>query len=214
LSEVKRLDEETRVSDLPAPAAAHEAPKLLLRAPSLPRRLLLEGAEGSKLSLSVDDLFYGGGTQSTDQLVLEVCDAHVETESFHLSASEVGAEASPLETAPELALLCGVTETRQPDVKPLRAEQIQEPCYGLRAPNWHNRNALSVKISTTALSERFERALVADPFNENDRTRVGACGQQVGYGNKWSIPTAGSPFHVCQVKSLFLVHIRIFTAHA
>jgi hypothetical protein len=174
LGEVKRIDEQARVSDLPASAAAHKAPKLFLLGPSLPRGLLLEGAEGSKLSLSVNDLFHGGGTKSADQLFLQVSDAHVETESFHIGASEVGAEAGPLETALELALLCSVTETRQPDVTPLRAEQIQEPCDGLRTPNRHNGNALSVKTPTTALSERFERALVTDPLNENDRTRVDA----------------------------------------
>jgi hypothetical protein len=179
LAEIQRVDEQTRVSDLPAAAAAHEAPKLLFSGASLPRRLLLQGAERSKLTLSVHDLFHGGGTESADQLVLQVCDADVETESFHIGASEVGAEASPLETALEVALLSGVTETRQPDVKPLRAEPIQEPPDGLRTPNWHNGNALSVKIPTTALSKRFERALVTDPFNDHDRTQVDACGQCV-----------------------------------
>jgi hypothetical protein len=190
LSEIKRIDEQPRISDLPAATATHEAPKLLLSGPSLPRRLLLECAERSKVTLSVDDLFHGGGTQRADQLVLQICDAHVETQPFHLGASEVGAEAGPLETAPEVGLLTGVAETRQPDVESLRAEQIQEPTYGLRTPNGHNGSALSVKIPTSALSERLERALVADPFNEHDRTRVNAC----------------------QVKSLRLVHARIFTA--
>ena len=77
LGEIKRLDEQTRVADLPAAAAAHEAPKLFVIGPSLPRRLLLECAEGAKLSLSVNDLFHGGGTKSADQLVLQVSDAHV-----------------------------------------------------------------------------------------------------------------------------------------
>ena len=190
LSEIKRIDEQARVSDLPAAAAAHEASKLLLSGPSLPRRLLLEGAEGSKVSLGVNDLFHGGGTQSADQLVLEICDAHVETQPFHLDASEVGAEASSFETAPEVGLLTGIAESRQTDVEPLRAEQTQEPPDGLRAPNGHNGNALSVKIPTSALSERLERALVADPFDEHDRTRVDAC----------------------QVKSLRVVHACIFTA--
>ena len=45
LGELKRLDEQPRVSDLPPPAAAHEAPQLLLASPSLPGSLLLEGAE-------------------------------------------------------------------------------------------------------------------------------------------------------------------------
>jgi hypothetical protein len=207
LLEIKRLDEQTRVSDLPPAAAAHEAPKLLLSGPSLPRRLLLQGTERSKLTLSVDDLLHGGGTESADQLVLQVCDAHIETESFHIDASEVGAEAGPLETAPEVALLCGVTEARHPDVKRLRAEQIQEASYRLRTPNRHNGNALSVKIPTTALSERFEREPVADPFNEHDRTQVDACGQRVCCGNTWSTATASFPFEIYLVKSLLLVHV-------
>jgi hypothetical protein len=168
--EIERVDEQTRVADLPAAAAAHEAPKLLLIGPSLPRRLLLEGAEGSKVPLGVYDLFHGGGTESADQLVLQVGDAHVETESFHVGASEAGAEAGPLETAPEVALLSGVAEARQPNVKPLRTVQIQKAADGVRSPNWHNRHALGVKVPTSALSQRFERTLVADPFHEHDRT--------------------------------------------
>jgi hypothetical protein len=34
-----------------------------------------------------------------------------------------------------------------------------------------------VKISTTALGERFQRELVADPFNEHDRAQANAGGQ-------------------------------------
>ena len=122
--EVERVDEEARVADLPAAAAAHEAPKLLLRRAAMPRRLLLQGAEGAKLSLGVDDGFHRCGAERADQLVLEICVAPVEAEPFHIGASEVGAEAGPLETAAEVALLCGVVETRQPDVEPLRAEPL------------------------------------------------------------------------------------------
>ncbi len=112
LGEIQRVDEQGRVSDLPAAVGADEAPELLLLGPSSPGRLLLEGAKRSKLTLSVDELFHRGGTEGADQLVLQVRDAHVETKSFHIGASEVGAEAGPLETAPERALLGGVTEAR------------------------------------------------------------------------------------------------------
>ncbi len=190
--EIKRLDEQTRVSDLPSAAATHEAPKLLLMGPSLPRRLLLERAEGTKLSLGVNDLFHGGGTQSADQLVLQVRDAHVEAQRFHLDASEVGAESGSRETASEVALLCGVTKTRQPHVEPLRTEQTQEASYGLRSPDRHHCDALNVKVAAAALGERLHRALVADPFDEHDRTRVGGCGQRMCCGNGWSIPTLHS----------------------
>ena len=97
---------------LPSAVGAQEAPKLLLVGPSLPCRLLLEGAERSKLTLGVHDLFHGGRTEGADQLVLQVCDAHVETESFHVGASEVGPEAGALQAAFEGALLRDVAEQR------------------------------------------------------------------------------------------------------
>jgi len=55
----------------------------------------------------------------------------------------------------------------------VRAKQIQEASDGLRTPYRHNGNALSFKIPTTALSERLDRDLVADPLNEHDCAHVG-----------------------------------------
>ena len=93
-----------------------------------------ECSERCQVTLGVDDPFHGGGTEGADQLVLEVRHAYVETESFHLGASEVGADAGPLEAASEVAFLGGVTQTRQSDVGPVRAEQVQEASDVLRAP--------------------------------------------------------------------------------
>ncbi|MBA3735748.1 MAG: hypothetical protein H0W90_11230 [Actinobacteria bacterium] len=167
-SEIERIDEQARVSDLSAATASHEAPKLLFVRPTLPRRLLLEGAERSEVTLGVHDLFHRGGAESADQLVLEVCDAHVKTQLFHVDPCEIRAQAGPLETTLELALLGGVTETGQSDVRTSRAEQIQEVSDRLRASNRHDGDALRVKISTMALSEGFERELVTDSFDEYD----------------------------------------------
>jgi len=170
LGGIERVDEQGRGLDLPAAVGAEEAPKLLLIGPFSPRGLLLEGAERFKITLSVKDVFHEGGTEGADQLVLQVCDAHVETERFHIAAREIGAEAGPLESAPEVALLSGVAEARQSDVEPLRTEQIEEASDALCTPHCHDRNALSVEVPTTARSQRLERELVADPFNKHDRT--------------------------------------------
>jgi hypothetical protein len=171
LGEIQRLDEEARVSDLPAAAAAHEAPKLLLLRPSLPRWLLLERAERSEITVSVDDLLDRVGAESADQLVLEVYDAYVEAQPFHVDARQVGAKTGSFETAPEIAFLCDVAKTRQPDVRSLRAEPIQEASDRLRTPDRHDGDSLGLEIPTTAPSERLERDLVADAFDEHDRTR-------------------------------------------
>ena len=50
LVEVERVDEQSRVVDLPA-VAAEPAPELLLLGPSSPRRLLLQGAERFEVTL-------------------------------------------------------------------------------------------------------------------------------------------------------------------
>jgi hypothetical protein len=168
VGKVQRVDEQGCVLHLSAATGAEEAPKLLLIGLPLLRGLLLEGPERSKLPLSIDDPYHGGRTERADQLVLQVRDAHEETESLHIRASEVGAEAGSLEAAPEVALFCRVAESRQSDVKPFRAEPIQEAPNVLRTSHWYDGDALSVKIPTTALSERRERELVADPFNQHD----------------------------------------------
>jgi PAS domain S-box-containing protein len=199
LGEIQRGDEQGRGSDLPAAVSAEEAPELLLTGPSSPRWLLLEGAERSDLTLNVDDLLHGGGTEGADQLVLEIRDAHVETDSFHVGASEVGAQAGPVESAPEVALLCGVAEPRKPDVDPRGAEEIQEGPDVLRTSHRHDGDALSIEIPTTALSQRFERKLVADAFNEHDRS----CGEGPG-GSPWpsEVGVASHPHAQQRIESI------------
>jgi hypothetical protein len=174
--EIQRVDEQPRVAALAAAVGADEAPKLLLAAPCSPRRLPLERAERSKLTLGLDNSFHTGGTKAADQLVLQVGDAHVEPEGLHLGATEVGTEAGPLQAAPEVALLAGVTQARQSEVQAPRTEQLQEMSDVRRTAHWHDGNALGGKISTTALSERLERDLVADPLNKHDRPWVDAGG--------------------------------------
>jgi hypothetical protein len=200
--EIQRVNEQPRVSDLAAAVGADEASKLRLAAPSLPGRLLLERAERSKLALGLDDPFHTGGTKAADQLVLQVGDAHVEAECFHLGATEVGAEAGPLQTTPEVALLTGVTQARQPEGQAPRTEQLQEVSDVPRAAHWDDGNALSGKIPTTALSERLERRLVAAPLNKQHRPRVDAGGQGMcRLGNQRGLSAAS------QLESLLVVHL-------
>jgi len=172
LAEIKRIDEKACVSDLPAAAAAHEAPQLLLMVPPAPRRLLLESAERLKLALGIDDLLHRSGTEAADELVLEVFDADVEAMCLHVAASEVGGESGTLETAPEVGLFGGVAHARESEVESLRAEPVQESSDRLRTSDRNDRNALGAKISTTTMRKRFERDLVARPLDEHDRTPV------------------------------------------
>jgi len=169
LLELKRLDEQTRVSDLAAAAAAEEASKLFLGRSVAPWRLALEAPEGAEVALGIDDFFDRGDAECADQLFLEIRDADEKAQPLHLRASEIVAEAGPLETAPEIPLLAGVVEARQPDIETLRAEPIQELADGLSAADRDDRDALGVEISALPLCERLERSLVAEPFDQHDR---------------------------------------------
>jgi hypothetical protein len=205
--ELQRIDQQARVSDLSAAVGADEAPQLLLAAASLPRRLLLEGAERSKLPLGLDDLFHRRETKAADQLVLQVGDADVEAECFHGDATEVSAEAGPLQTAPEVALLTGVTQARQSEVQAAGTEPLQEASDVPGTAHWHHGNALGGKISTTARSQRLERGLVAGPLNQHDRLWVDARGQRVRRRGRQRSLAASQRLGGCQVESVLVVHL-------
>jgi methylase of polypeptide subunit release factors len=170
--EIERFHEEARVADLAPTAAAHEASQLLLDRPSLPRRLLLQRAERCEITVSFNDPLHRSRTERADQFVFEVGDADIETQSLHFGARQVRAETGSLEPAPELALLRCVAESGEPKTASVRTERLQESSYRLRASNRHHRDALFVEVATAALGERLERELVADAFNEYNRTRM------------------------------------------
>jgi hypothetical protein len=142
----------------------------ILDRPSLPRSLLLQRAERPEVAVSVDDLLDDSCAECADQLVLEIRVAHVEAQALHVGACEVGTEAGALESPPELALLSGVTESRQRDVEAARAEPGEEAADRLRTADRHDADALGGEIAAVALGERLERDTVADSFDEHDCT--------------------------------------------
>jgi hypothetical protein len=49
---------------------------------------------------------------------------------------------------------------------------MQEPPDRLRTPDRHDRDALGIEVPASASGERLEGALVAEPFDEHDGTRL------------------------------------------
>jgi TfoX N-terminal domain len=166
-SEIQRLDEQRRVAGLPVP---HEAPELLFIGQVSLRRLLLERVKRAELTLGGDHLFHSRRADRPDELVLEVGIADVEAEAFHVVSCQVRPEAGPFETAPEFTLLSGIAKAGEREVQSPRAEPLQEPSDRLCAADRHDGDALRIEITTTALSQRFQRELVADSLDEYDRT--------------------------------------------
>src|SRR5918996_3704395 len=151
--EIECLDEQARVTDLAAAAAAHEATQLLFARPAAPGLLLLQRSKRSQLALGGDDLLDRVRAERADQLVLEVLDAHVEAECLHAGAGEAGSEAFALEPAPEFVLLARVAEPRQLHAEPPRAEPVQKRADRLRAAHRQDRDALGFEVTAVPLGE-------------------------------------------------------------
>jgi hypothetical protein len=155
--------------DLPAAVRAEKTPELILPRAGSPLGLSLEGPQRFEFSQRFDDPFHGGGAEGADQLVLQVRIAREETEALYLRTGEVGAHASPLEPAPDVALLCGVVEAGQFDIKAMGAEPIQEAADVRCTPHGHDGNTLGVQVAAASSRKRLERVLVADALHQDDR---------------------------------------------
>src|SRR4029453_7757627 len=165
LRRVQRVDEPARVPNLPASAAAHEPPQLLLDGASLPRRLLLKRAKRSQIALGLDHLFHGRRSMGADQLVFEVFDADEEADPPHAAPREVRAEPGPFEPAHELALFGGVTEPRE--LQALRNEHVEAAADRLGAAHRHERNPGGIEVDASMVGQRLDRDQVAGPLDED-----------------------------------------------
>jgi uncharacterized membrane protein YeaQ/YmgE (transglycosylase-associated protein family) len=197
--EIQRADEQGRSADLATAACAQEAPELFLGGPSPPLGLFLEGAERDQVALLFEDPFDGVITEAADQLVLEVRDAHVETEILHAVAGEIDAEARQFEAATEVTFFGGVAQTRELDVAPTRAENVEGAPDVRRATDRHNGDALGTEVSAATRGERLQRAPIAEPFDEHDRASILVVGElhtrkvPSGAGTNGRVPSMASP---------------------
>jgi hypothetical protein len=169
LAEIERLHERRGESNLPV---RQEATQLLLGSSGPMRRLFLVGTKRSQLPVRAQDLLHHGSTKATDQLVFQIPVAHVEPESFHLRAAEIGTKAGALKRTPELALLSRVAETGQLDVGATRTVEVQEPADRVCPPDRQNGNAFGRQIPATSPRERLQRDLVTDTLNQHDCSRL------------------------------------------
>ena len=166
--QLERLHEEAGVADFSATAAAQEAAQLLLdRSPS-PFDLLLERAERAQIPVLGGNILDPVGAEPPDKLVLEVANADVEAEPFHVVSREIRAEAGVLEAAPELTFLAGVAKAGEPDVKAARAVEVQVAPNRLGTADRHDGDALGLEVVSVPFSKGLERDPVADPLDQHD----------------------------------------------
>ena len=76
--------------------------------------------------------------------------------------------------SPHIELLSAVDESGDIQIRRVLGKTREELPYRLRAADRNDGDALAFEVPTPARRERLERDLVAQPFDEHDRTRV-AC---------------------------------------
>jgi hypothetical protein len=173
MGEIEGVHEQRGVPDLPAAAAAHEPPQLVVGVALAPFGLLLERPERPELTLALDDLLDARGAEHADQLVLEIRDAHEESERLHVSTREVGAEACLLERPPDVRLLAGVAQAGQSEVEPVGAEALERGSDRLCASDRDHLDPGGVEVEPATAREGLDGTLVAGPLHEDGRPRGG-----------------------------------------
>jgi hypothetical protein len=174
--EIERIDEQAGVADLATSAAAHEPPKLLLGGTAAPLRHLLQRPESMEITVGAEDFFDGRHAKRTNQLILQVRDAHVEPELLHFRTSEVGAQTGALECPAKHRLLAGVAETSDAHAVVRRSELVEEASDAVRAPEPNEPDSRRCEVNPAPLGQRLDRDLVAHAFDDHDRATVGLIG--------------------------------------
>ena len=165
--QVECLDEQPRISDL-AGAAAEEAPKLGLRRPTSPLRLLLEGAKSAEAFASLENGLDPRRAELANELALEVGIAHVEAETLHAFAREIRTEPRSLQSAAEAPLLADVAESGEANVAPLSTKVAKDCAERLRTSDSDDRDALGFEVTAAPSRQGLERDLVAHSLDENE----------------------------------------------
>ena len=141
------------------------------------RGLLLQRPERAHLPLGGDDLFDRVDAERADQLVLEIGDAHEEAERPHRlrveRPAEAGADAGRFQRVPEEVDLALVAQSRQPEVRPVRTEPLEESPDVRRAAHRHDLDVFRTEVAAPAPRERLHRVLVTRALDQHDRARVG-----------------------------------------
>ena len=167
----ERLDEQSRVPDLPPSAAAHEAAKLIFLRPPSPGRHLLKRAEAVQVVVGAKDLHDPRGSERTDELLLQIGIADVEAEPFHLGTREVAPEPGALESPSEDRLLTGVAETCEPR-GPGRGQLFEKGADSMRTSQALDAHSTGRKVDAAPLGQRLDRDLVALALHDQNRAHV------------------------------------------
>jgi hypothetical protein len=171
--EIERIDEEAGIADLAASAAAQEPPKLLLVGPAAPLRHLLERPKPTEITVGAKDCFDGRRTERPDELILQICDAHVEPKLLQVHTSEVGAKTGALECPAKHRLLFCIAQSREPRAIIPWTELVEESCDAVGASEPNNADVRRYKVHPASLGQRLDRDLVAHALNDHDRRYVG-----------------------------------------
>ena len=129
--------------------------------------LVLHLPERSELTLALDDPFDGRGSETSNELVLEIFHTRVETERLEARPRRCAAE-----DFPDVALGAGVVQTGESDVTSVTTEERYESPEVGNTSHRNNGNPLVAETSVGPRRDDLERDGVAESFDQYHRHRV------------------------------------------
>src|SRR5215472_2298472 len=166
--EIHRPGEQAPVPELAPGTAAQEPPQLCPVGLTAPFRLPLQAAERAEISLRLNERFNPGRADRADQLVLQILDADVESQSLHVGPRPGRADTGARQTAPDDVLLADVAQAGQSEASSSRTELPQVARDRVRATYRQDYHALRAQVPAAACGKRLDRDLVADALDKQD----------------------------------------------
>ena len=142
------------------------------------RGLLLEAAERRELALGVEHALDGDRAERADQFVLEVRLAGEKAVIRGARGRVPFADAGTFERTAHVPQLGDVAQPRELEAEAVRTERPHEALDVRRPADRHDDDAFGREVAAAPPRERFDRGLIAPPFDEDRCARIGGAGER------------------------------------
>lgn len=170
--EIERVHEQASVPDLAHRAGPHEAAQLLVERSISLSGLCLEAAKRTQLTLRLEHRLDPRATHGTNQLILEISDAHEEAELFDRWTGQASTEPGPLQSVDDVTFLGVVVETGDPYVTVGRVEPGQHAREVGHPSGRHHDESISRQIPARSLGKGLHGRGIAGPLDQHHPAHV------------------------------------------
>ncbi len=163
------FDQEPGVAESPPGLGPEKALKLRIRGTPPPFRLSLERTKGPQLTLGVEDPLDDCGPDRSNQFVLQILDAHVKSQIGHGVDGGRRPNTALMQAPPHEFGGVGIAKTGEVPAFAVGPEPPEVAGHCLGTPDRKHHNTLRFQITSPSPGQRFDRDLIADALDDDDR---------------------------------------------